>query len=118
VQASCRHVKERAFAGDESIFSQLESHLAFKDKKRLFLPAVNVRWRSAAGRHNGLERGVLAVRLFTGGEEAVQVSDDPDLLTCGAFRTIGGCVIETPSWASASVALATPAGSLSIWHLF
>jgi hypothetical protein len=93
VQAADRHVQERTFASDDSFFAQLEGHLAFKDEKRLLFSAVNVRWWTATGRHDGLERGVLAVSLVAGGEEAVQSPTMPTLRPSPGFRMVAGRVI-------------------------
>jgi hypothetical protein len=44
--------------------------------RRLILKlAREVRWRTAARRHGGLEHGIVAVRLLTCRQEAVQVAD-------------------------------------------
>jgi hypothetical protein len=72
------HVKKRAFASDDAFFAQLKGHLSFEDEERLFLSAVDMWWRSATGRNDRLERGVLSVRFFTGGQESVNVADDGD----------------------------------------
>ena len=56
-------------------------HSHFEDEERFFLPAVNVRRWTAAGRHDGLEHGVFPVRLFSRCEEAVHVADDADATT-------------------------------------
>jgi hypothetical protein len=56
----------------------VEGDLAFEDVETLLLPAVDVRRRSAARRHEGFPQSVLAVRVFAGRQEAVHVADDGD----------------------------------------
>lgn len=91
MQATDRHVEESAFTGNDPFIAELKGHLTFEDEERLFLSAVDVRWRTAAGRHNGLECGVPAVRLFPCCEESVHVADNA--VSCPRSDGHSSCLI-------------------------
>jgi hypothetical protein len=73
-----RHVGEHPGAGHEALVAHREGDLAFEDEEALLLPAVDVRRRPAARRHDGFPQGVLAVRVVAGRQKAVHVPDDGD----------------------------------------
>src|SRR6056297_2797238 len=78
MKATHWHVQECAFTCNDPFVTQLKRHLTLKDKERLFLSAVNVRWRTGAGRHDGFERGVRAVCLLACGKEPVHIANNAD----------------------------------------
>jgi hypothetical protein len=67
----------------DPFLADLEGDLAVEDVETLFLPAVNVRRRPAARRHDGLKHCVFAVRVVAGRQEAINITDDSD---SAAFR--------------------------------
>src|SRR5262249_34060150 len=73
-----RHVGERARCGDDPFAVDREGDLAFEDVEAFLLPAVDVRWRTAARWNERFPQGVLSVRVVARDEEAVHVPDDGD----------------------------------------
>jgi hypothetical protein len=78
MQSPHRHVGEGPDAGHEALVTDEESDLAFEDVESFFLPAVVVRGRPAARRHDSFPQGVLAVGVVPHGQEAVDVPDHGD----------------------------------------
>lgn len=102
VQASDGHVQECPFARDDAVLTELKRHLAFKDEERLLLSTVNVRRWTAAGRNDGFEHGVPAVRFVAGGEETVHVANNADATAFARLsdgrRVIHGHLVDFLCW--------------------
>src|SRR5579871_420265 len=76
------HVGEHASRGDQRLAVNREGDLAIEDIEAFLFSAVDVWGWSAARRDDGLEQGVLAIRVFAGRQKAVHVADDSN---CAAF---------------------------------
>src|SRR5207249_2190796 len=84
-----RHIYEHPGAGNESLFANREGDLAFQNVESLFLPAVDVRRRTAARRHDGFPKSVLAVGVVASCQETVHVTDDGDGAAFGGLSDDG-----------------------------
>jgi len=76
MRRSDRHVGEHSGAGHEVLVTYREGDLAFQNVKALFFSAVDVRGWSPTERHDGFPKGVLAVGVLAGRQEAVHIADD------------------------------------------
>ena len=65
------------------LVADLERHLPLEHVEPLFLAAVHVRRRAAAGRYDRFPGGVTAGRVVAGRQKAVQVADYADAATLG-----------------------------------
>src|SRR5262249_52018293 len=73
-----RHVGEHARRRDHPLAVDRERDLAFEDVEAFLLPAVDVRWGTAARTHERFKEGILAVGVLAGRQEAVHVADEGD----------------------------------------
>src|SRR5262249_24492411 len=73
-----RHVGEHPRRRHDPLAVDREGDLAFEDVEAFLLPAVDMRWGTAARTHERFNEGILAVGVLAGRQEAVHVADEGD----------------------------------------
>ena len=94
-QCGCRPAYWRTFPRSPRPFSaNQDGDLAFEYVEAFFLPAVDVRRRTAARRHDGFPQGILAVRVLAGRQKPVYVADDSDGRPSVVFAGLVGASLD------------------------
>src|SRR5581483_884980 len=80
---------------DPLVFDR-ERDLAFEDVEAFFLPAVDVRWGTAARTHERFNEGIIAVGVLASRQEAIHVAHDGDGAAFG--RAVDDGIAAHPSF--------------------
>lgn len=73
-----RHVGKHSRRGDDLLVAHAKGDFTFQDVEAFLFSAMDMRWWTAAWRHNRLPQGVFAVHVLAHCKEATHVADDSD----------------------------------------
>src|SRR6188472_1913451 len=76
-----RNVHKVPRASHDGVIAKVKSAVPFKDIERFILVSMNVHWRSASRRHEGLHCKIRTPRFGASHEKRVQISRSPERST-------------------------------------